>query len=146
MRSLLEQAGLASVFFYALVFLFKASGKRAAGQLTSFDLIVMISMAVVLQQSMLKDGWQHEFTFFLSLFAHHRIFNWACHRYPKFRYFTRPRPALIVKDGVTVSEVLRDEKISKDEVQAGLRKMGFDDITQVKKAYLEETGQISVIR
>ena len=126
--------------------MFKLSGKRAAGQLTSFDLIVMISLAVVLQQALVKEGLQNEVTFFLTLFIHHRIFNWACLKFPAFRYFTRPRPALIVKDGIVIKEVMELEKISQDEIMAGLRKLGFEELKQVKKAYLEETGQISVIQ
>jgi len=53
---LLRQASYALAYYVGLVVIMRLAGKRLAGQTTTFDLVVLIQMAVVLQSTLLRPG------------------------------------------------------------------------------------------
>ena len=53
---LLIQAAKATAYYAGLVVLMRLAGKRLAGQTTTFDLIVLITLGVVLQTTALQEG------------------------------------------------------------------------------------------
>jgi hypothetical protein len=52
----LVQAALALAYYASLVTLMRLAGKRLAGQVTTFDLVVLITLGVVLQSTALRPG------------------------------------------------------------------------------------------
>jgi uncharacterized membrane protein YcaP (DUF421 family) len=50
-----------------------------------------------------------------------------------------------VRDGNVIDEALDAEGMSHDELLAGLRRLGFEQPTDVRLAVLEETGHISAV-
>ncbi len=44
-----------------------------------------------------------------------------------------------------IEQALNREGVSREELQAGLRKLGYDSPESVKLAVLEETGHISAV-
>jgi uncharacterized membrane protein YcaP (DUF421 family) len=55
-------------------------------------------------------------------------------------------PTLTVKNGVFQRDGLRHERMSDQDVLAALRLAGIDDITEVRMAFVETDGEVSVIR
>ena len=55
----------------------------------------------------------------------------------------RPRP--LVVDGRVSEEALADEGMSRDELLAGLRRLGYASPREVHLAVLEETGHVSAV-
>lgn len=141
-----QQVGLGLLFYTAVVLLFRAAGKRLAGQTTTFDLIVMISLVVALQQATLKDGFANAIVFVLTVFFAHIGLARLCLVSTRARDLVRGRPCPLVRDGEILHEALRREGLSVGELEAGLRKIGISHVRDVKAAHLEETGQISAIQ
>ena len=54
-------------------------------------------------------------------------------------------PLLIIKNGAVIKDNLRKELLSTDELMSKLREKGLTDLSQVKEAYMESDGQISII-
>jgi uncharacterized membrane protein YcaP (DUF421 family) len=52
----------------------------------------------------------------------------------------------LVQDGRLLRKNLRRQAISRDELWSELHAAGVSDLSQVKAAYVEGTGEISVIR
>jgi uncharacterized membrane protein YcaP (DUF421 family) len=50
-----------------------------------------------------------------------------------------------VLGGRVIDAALEAEGVSYDELLAGLRRLGFEDPSQVRLAVLEETGHISAV-
>ena len=50
---ILSQAAKAAAYYIALIVLVRIAGKRLAGQTTTFDLLVLITLGVVLQSAAL---------------------------------------------------------------------------------------------
>jgi uncharacterized membrane protein YcaP (DUF421 family) len=142
---LLTQIGAALVYYVGLIFVVRLAGKRLAGQTTTFDLVVLISLAVILQQTLLADGAVNALAFILTVLTAHRGLALACARWRGLRRLVRGTPRPLVRNGRVIDDALREEGLSLEELQAGLRKLGFGSPERVKVAILEETGHISAI-
>ncbi|MEO7386622.1 MAG: YetF domain-containing protein [Gammaproteobacteria bacterium] len=132
-------------YYVALVAMMRFAGKRLAGQTTTFDLIVLISLAVVLQQVALAGGTANALAFIAAVFSAHRALAWACAHSPRLRRVVRGAPRTLVRSGVLAHGALEEEGLTYEDLLAGLRKCGAGDVDRVQLATLEETGQISVI-
>ena len=142
---LLLQVAKALAYYAALVVIMRLAGKRLAGQTTTFDLIVLITLGVVIQSTALDEGWVNALVFVVTVFAVHRgLAAWCAHS-TWVRHLVRGKPSVLVRDGRVVEQALNNEGISRAELQAGLRKLGYDSPESVKLAVLEETGHISAV-
>ena len=143
---LLLQAAAALGYYAALLLLMRLSGKRLAGQTTTFDLLVLISLAVVMQNVALRPGALTSAVFVITVFSAHRLVTFGCSRSPRLRKLLRGTPRTLVRDGTIDTHALAAENLSEAELHAGLRKLGIDRLSDVKVAALEETGHISAVR
>lgn len=145
MRPLLQQAGLAALYYLGLVVVARLAGKRLAGQTTTFDLLVLIQLGVALQSATLGKGVANALVFLVVAFAMHRGLAAGCARSPRLRRLVRGEARPLVVDGRVSAEALDAEAMSYEELLAGLRKLGFASPDQVRLAVLEETGHVSAI-
>lgn len=139
---------LRSVVVYLFLLLaFRFMGKRQVGQLTPFDLIVLLIIANVVQNAVIGNdnslgGGLLGAVVILSL-------NWAVvmatYRFKSLRRLMAGEPTLLVHNGRVFHDRMEREHISIDDLNAALRKSGVADLLQVRFAVLEENGQISVI-
>jgi len=142
---LLLQAAKAAAYYGGLLVLVRLAGKRMAGQTTTFDLIILIALGVVLQSAALQDGVGNAVVFVLTVFALHRMTAVLCAHSRFVRYVVRGKPRPLVRDGHVIGRALELEGITHAELLAGLRKLGYDRPDDVKLAVLEETGHISAV-
>jgi uncharacterized membrane protein YcaP (DUF421 family) len=143
---LARQALYAALYYVGLVAMMRVAGKRLAGQTTTFDLLVLIQLAVVLQTTLLGDGIANAFVFMATVLLLHRLVAHACVRSPRLRKFLRGEPRPLITKGVVLDDALAKEEMSRAELLAGLRKLGFASPEEVELAVLEETGHISAVR
>jgi uncharacterized membrane protein YcaP (DUF421 family) len=141
-----EQVGLALVYYAALLVIMRLSGKRMAGQITMFDLIVLISLAVVVQNATLRKGTTSAITFVVTVFAAHRSMALATARSTRLRRLVRGSARTLVRHGAIDRDALVAEGMCEADLLAGLRKLGIERVEDVKVAALEETGHISAVR
>lgn len=132
-------------FYLCLLLLIRFSGKRLAGQMTTFDLLVLIALAVVLQDIFIGSSVREKAVFLLSVLVIHRVTAVLCARFKWLKVLLRGKPRCLVRDGRILAPALNAEGLSKEELIAGLRKQGFDSVQEVKLAYIEETGHISAV-
>jgi uncharacterized membrane protein YcaP (DUF421 family) len=142
---LAKQALLALVYYAALVLMIRLAGKRLAGQTTTFDLVVLIGLAVVLQTATFTPGPMNAVVFVVVVFLAHRGLAVLCARSRSIRRVVRGSPRPLVFRGRVSYQALDEEALSYDELLAGLRKLGFAHPSEVRLATLEETGHISAL-
>ena len=142
---LLLQIVKALAYYAVLIVIMRLAGKRLAGQTTTFDLIVLITLGVVIQSTALQEGWPNAAVFVVTVFAAHLGLAALCTRSTWIRHWVRGKPRVLVRDGRVIEKALEREGISREELQAGLRKLGYDAPDAVKLAVLEETGHISAV-
>jgi uncharacterized membrane protein YcaP (DUF421 family) len=141
----LLQVLLALAYYVALLFIVRLAGKRLAGQTTTFDLLVLITLGVVLQQTVLREGTNNALIFVATVFVAHRGLALWCARSKWARRMIRGAPRPLIRDGRVAHDALEEEGLSYDDLLAGLRKLGHDGPQNIRLAVLEETGHISAV-
>src|SRR5690606_41696809 len=79
-------------------------------------------------------------------FTSSSIFLFNCHRdYLDLHSFPTRRSSDLVKKGKMLKRNMRREYLTEEELTDHLRLEGIDDVAEVKAAYVEGDGKISVI-
>jgi uncharacterized membrane protein YcaP (DUF421 family) len=135
------------VVYLALIVLLRVSGKRQLGQMTPFDLVVLLVISNAVQNAMV--GPDTSLAGGLLAAATLIGLNWLVDRLGLlsgwFRERLTGRPTLLIHDGQLLGEHLRREGINREEFMQALREHGVDDLVRVKLAVLEVDGTISVV-
>ncbi len=139
---------LRSVVIYLFILLaFRFTGKRQVGQLTPFDLVVLLILSNVVQNAVIGNdnslgGGILGAVVILAL-------NWlvveVTYRFKPAQRLMEGTPTLLVHNGRCVDKHLERERINIEDLRAAIRRAGLADLHEVRFAVLEENGQISVI-
>jgi uncharacterized membrane protein YcaP (DUF421 family) len=144
-RTLALQVTWAAVYYLGVVAVVRIAGKRLAGQTGTFDLVVLIQLATVLQRMALGDSPAEGFTFLATVMACHIGLTRLSAGSSAVRRMLHGEPRTLVRDGLVLSEALEAENMSRDDLLAGLRKQGYASPDEIKLAVLEETGHLSAV-
>ena len=138
---------LRSVVIYAALFAaLRLFGKRQVGQFTVFDLVLVLLIANAVQPAM--TGPDSSLLGGLIIIAALILVNYAVSRLDRTRFFHRilqPQPAVIIKDGSYLEDVMRRENVDLDECETAIREHGMDSVGDVKLGVLEPDGTISIV-
>jgi uncharacterized membrane protein YcaP (DUF421 family) len=133
------------VYIFLLVIL-RVTGKRQVGQLAPFDLVLLLVLSNALQNAM--NGGDNTVTGGLisavTLVALNWLLGYATYRSKKIGRFVEGRPQVIVHNGHVYRDVMQNERLTQDELDAAIRLAGCASIHDVHFAILENNGQISV--
>ena len=138
----------ASVMFVVLYVLLRIMGKREIGQLTPFELVVMIVLGDLIQQGVTHNDFSLTGAILaISTFAFLAIMmSWITYLFPKAEKLLDGEPRVIVRDGQLLKENLRRDRITQSEVESEMRLAGIARMTDVAWAILEPQGKISFIK
>jgi uncharacterized membrane protein YcaP (DUF421 family) len=67
-------------------------------------------------------------------------------KFPPFHRLIEPQPALVVADGRFCFEEIDAESLALDDILSALRLAGVADLGEIRRAYLEPSGRVSVFR
>ncbi len=122
--------------------------RREAANMSLTDLLMLVLIADAAQNAM-ADSYD-SFTDGVVLVGTIIFWNYALDRLafhsPWFERFIHPPPLPLVKNGRMLFRNMRAETISREELLSQLREAGVSDINQVKVAYIEGDGRVSVIK
>jgi uncharacterized membrane protein YcaP (DUF421 family) len=136
-----------TVMYLGLFLILRVVLKREAGTVGLTDLLLIVLIADAAQNGMadnyhsVTDGILLVLTLVFWAFA----FDWLGYRFPAFHRFVHPKELLLVKNGKIMPQNMRKEFLTRDELEGMLREQGVSDLKEVKEAYLEGNGKISVI-
>src|SRR2546421_12944711 len=147
-RVLLEIA-LRTAAIYGVVLLgVRLSGKREVGQMTPFDLTLLLLISNAVQNAMtgpdtsllggvVAAGPLLALNYFVAELS-------GANR--RFRRFVQGQPSLLVHDGQVIASHMAKEHVSMDELQRALREHGINSFHDVALAVLEVDGSISCLK
>lgn len=139
---------LRSVVVYLFVLLaFRFTGKRQVGQLTPFDLVVLLIIANVVQNAVIgnDNSLGGGLLGAVVILALNYLVVEITYRWKRARRLLEATPTVLVHNGRILHENLRRERITLDDLYAALRRNGVADVEKVRFAVLEENGGISVV-
>jgi uncharacterized membrane protein YcaP (DUF421 family) len=135
------------VVYVFLLGAFRVMGKRQVGQLTPFDLVVLLIISNVVQNAIigpdnsLGGGLIGAAVVFLANYLVVEL----TFRSRRARRLLEASPTLLVHNGRILHQNLTSERVTLDDLNAALRRSGVTGVEQVRVAVLEENGGISVI-
>jgi uncharacterized membrane protein YcaP (DUF421 family) len=138
----------ATVIFLALYALVRLMGKRELGQMTPFELIVLVVIGDLIQQGIT----QNDFSVTGAVIAVSTIafwalvFSWASYLWPRAERFLEGEPRVIVRDGELLEGNLRRNRLTQSEIESEMRLAGIGHMDDVAWAILEPRGKISFIQ
>lgn len=145
---LLLEVAFRTVFMYIYVLvLVRLIGKRAIGDLTPFDQIIVIAVGSATGDPMLSPEvplLQAMVVLAILIYLERRVAVWT-RQSGKLERLANSTPSPLVRDGQIVSEWLERERMSVGELMSALRVNGVRDVGEVERAYLEPTGHVSVL-
>src|SRR5580658_3750320 len=145
----LLQIVLRTGVIYLLVLIgVRLSGKREVGQMTPFDLTLLLLLSNSVQNAMtgpdtsLIGGVVAASTLLL---LNHFVGNLSGTS-RSFRRVVQGEPSLLVHDGKAIEPHMAREHVSMDELQRALREHGIAHLCDVALAVLEVDGSISCMK
>jgi uncharacterized membrane protein YcaP (DUF421 family) len=138
----------ATVIFLALYALVRLMGKRELGQMTPFELIVLVVIGDLIQQGVT----QNDFSMTGAVIAISTIafwalaMSWASYLWPRAERLLEGEPRVVVRDGELLSANLRRNRLTRSEIESEMRLAGIGHLDDVAWAILEPRGKISFIQ
>ncbi len=140
---------LRTVVIYLVVLMgVRLSGKREVGQMTPFDLTLLLLISNSVQNAMtgsdtsLVGGIAAAITLLLLNYLIAELSGTN----RRFRKVIEGQPTLLVHDGQLITAHLAKEHVSMDELERSLREHGINNYHDVALAVLEVDGSISCLK
>ena len=140
---------LRTAVIYLLVLIgVRISGKREVGQMTPFDLTLLLLLSNSVQNAMtgpdtsLAGGMVAASTLLILNYLIAEVSG----KNRRFRRFVQGQPSLLVHDGQVIDSHMAREHVSLDELHRALREHGISCVEQTALAVLEVDGSISCLK
>jgi uncharacterized membrane protein YcaP (DUF421 family) len=146
--SVLELVVRGAIMYFSIYLLLRVILRGRTSAVTMSDLIVMVLIADAAQNGMaaqytsITAGIVLVATIVVCSF----LVDWLAFHFPAVRDFVHPEHTALVRDGRLLRKALADELMTEGELMTQLRLHEIEALEDVKAAYLEGNGEVSVIR
>jgi uncharacterized membrane protein YcaP (DUF421 family) len=147
-HTLLEIALRTGVVYCLVLIGIRISGKREVGQMTPFDLVLLLLLSNSVQNAMtgpdtsLAGGAVAATTLLVLNYLVADVSGGN----RRFRKYIQGEPTLLIHDGEVMEAHMAKEHVSMDELERALREHGVGTYKQAALAVLEVDGSISVLK
>lgn len=144
---LLEIFVRGTVTFLVLTILMRLAGQRETGGLGITDVLIVVLVADAASAGL--TGNMSSIPDSVVLVS--TILFWSValdaisYRWPRLGGILKAKPRMLIENGKLNRHVMHRELMSYDEVLSQLRLHGLTNLSQVKHAYLEPNGMVSII-
>lgn len=134
------------VMFFVLLVVLKFAGKRGIKQLSIFELVVIISLGSAAGDPMFYEdvGVVHGIVVLIIVILLYRGLTFISGKSPWIEKLIEGKPECLLSDGRLTERQYAKDSLGRDEFFSTLRVRNVEHLGQVKKAYLETSGDISV--
>lgn len=142
-----QQSAKALIMVIVLFVGFRIAGKRELSQLNVYDLAMLMALSNAVQNAMtaglgnLSVGLATSSTVVVAAWAITRVLA----RRPRLERRVIGTPSLLVFDGKVLTDRLRREEVTAEQLAEACRERGIDDPRDARLVVLEVDGSISVI-
>lgn len=130
------------VFLYAIT---RVAGRSTLGELSAFQLLLYVTMGDLVQQAVTQQDYSVTGGILaVSVFALLTITaSFATTKWRAVRAPLHGVPYVLVRDGEPLTETMRLERLSVDDLLIAARQQGIRRFSEIQLAVLETNGQIS---
>jgi uncharacterized membrane protein YcaP (DUF421 family) len=137
-----------TLFIYAfLIAGLRLLGKRELGQMTIYDLVLIIVLGNAVQNAMMNNDNSLGGGLIASvvLLLSNRLLNLLLRHSHKFEHALVGEPSLILNQGVPIESHMKREGVTLEQLKTAMREHGLTRFDQARMAILEIDGSISVV-
>jgi uncharacterized membrane protein YcaP (DUF421 family) len=144
----MESVIRAAAIYGLLLVLFRLTGKRSLGQITTFDFILLLIISEAIQNGMVGTSYSltNAFVLILTLVMIDILLSLIKARMPSVENWLEGVPLVIVEHGRPLIDRMQKSRVDVSDVLTAARKLqGLERLEQIKYAVLERSGDISII-
>jgi uncharacterized membrane protein YcaP (DUF421 family) len=147
-HSLAEMFLRGTVMYLSLVLILRFLMKRRTGSLSLADLLVLVVIADAAQNAFSKEyrSLSEGIVLVATIIGWDYALDRLGYKFRTVRNFLHSPPLLLIHNGKLLKRNMAREALTRDELMSHLRQQGVDRLDEVKEAYLEDDGQISVLK
>ncbi len=140
-------AAKTAIIYLALIIGLRLLGKRELGQMSIYDLVLIVLIANAVQNAMVGQ----DTTLFgglvaaLTLLVIDRLFTYLMIHSTRARKLMVGEPVLVVRDGKLLTGPMDREGITRNHILAAMREHGIAELSAIQMAVLEVDGAISIV-
>jgi uncharacterized membrane protein YcaP (DUF421 family) len=137
----------ATVMFALLFGLLRLMGKRELGQMTPFELVMLVVLGDLIQQGITHNDFSLTgASLAIATFAFWAtVLGWISYRWPRAERAIEGEPRVLIRDGALIEANMRRDRLTRREVESEMRLAGIACVRDVAWAILEPEGRISFI-
>lgn len=145
--ALVESFARGTVVYFFVFIVMRGTLRRTAGELSMLDFIFVLLVANGASDSMTGGAvsFANGAVIILTVVFWNYALNTLSWYIPALQRWTTPPPLQVVRNGTLLHRNMRKEFLTEDELMAKLREDGIEDVAQVKAAYIEGDGNLSII-
>lgn len=136
------------VVYVAVLFLLRINGKRTVGQLSPFDFVLLLILSNAVQNAM--NAGDNSLIGGLIVAVTLIVFDYLLDRLSgHVKWLDRlvlGTPQVLVRNGRINWSTMKSAGVSRGDLNAALRRNGVIDLTCIRVAMLERSGNISVVQ
>ena len=137
----------AASVYVLLLTVIRLLGKRTVGNFSAFDLLVALMLGEVVDEMTYGEVPFIQGAVAIATIAVAKyVTAWLSFKSSTFGSLVEGVPRKIVEHGEFQRDAMKKELVSEQEVRAGMRLQGVENLKEVKVATMETDGEISVIR
>jgi uncharacterized membrane protein YcaP (DUF421 family) len=135
------------MYIYTLAVV-RVLGKRGMGHLSPFELVIIVALGSSVGDPMFYADVPllHGILVITVVVALQRALEEFTERSPRFETLLESKAQLLVTDGIVDEDALDREELSETELFSALREREVEHLGQVRLAYLEPSGVITVFK
>ncbi len=135
------------VVYFGVYLGFRVLGKREIGQMTTFDLVLILLIANAVQNAMVGPDTSLPGGLIAAvvLLAANWTFAQARIASPRADRLFEGQPSVLVENGKLMLGQLRKQGLAEEDLEMAMREHGIGSLDQVRLAVLETDGAISVV-
>jgi uncharacterized membrane protein YcaP (DUF421 family) len=143
----LESVIRATIMYLVLFFFLRITLRRVGGTFGLGDILLVALIAAASQNAIAREerSVTDAIISVATITFWSYALDWLGYRFPRFQRIYSPPPLLLVKNGVMLRKNMRTELITEDELMTEMRRHGILNLKNVKEAYLEGDGHITMI-
>lgn len=143
---LLEVLFRSAMMFIVLLVSLRFTGKRGVKQLSIFEIVIIIALGSAAGDPMFYEdvGLLPAVVVFLVVISLYRLVTWLTGKSKWFEELLEGKTEMLIDNGFFSHIKFQQEAIAQDEFFSELRLKSVEHLGQIKYAFLEPSGNISI--
>jgi uncharacterized membrane protein YcaP (DUF421 family) len=147
-HSVAEMMLRGTVMYLSLFMILRFVMLRQSSTLGIADILVIVVIADAAQNGFAKEykSLTEGLVLVLTIVFWDMLLNWLSFHFKIFERLLAPAPLSLIENGRVNRRNMRRELITEEELRSQMRLQGITKLSQIKRASLEATGDISFVK